>query len=113
MNRVLKSSDHVKLDQTYIETALYGLWKINVINLISTKAGLAKNFHIQPSEIDLMPMWEYELFMKALNEQIKEENAQNESEMAKYDINKYQKMAQNPQKMMPKMPNMNMNLPKF
>ena len=33
--------------------------------------------------------------------------------MDKYDINKYQKMAQNPQKMMPKMPNMNINMPKF
>ena len=72
-----------------------------------------KNFHIAPSELDSMPMWEFELFIKALNEQIKEENAQNEGEMSKYDIAKYQKMAQNPQKMMPKMPNINMKMPKF
>lgn len=113
MNLRQRNSVRDKLDNTYIEFAIYGLWKINVVNLINTKAGLAKNFHIAPSELETMPMWEYELFMKALNEHIKEENAQNEGEMAKYDMNKYQKMAQNPQKMMPKMLNMNMSLPKF
>lgn len=60
-----------------------------------------------------MVYWEYEMFLDALNDQIKETNEQQQGEMDKYDIDKYQKMAQNPQKMMPKMPNMNINMPKF
>lgn len=86
-------------------------WKIDVMELIKTKASLTKNFHICPLEVDKMPMWEYELWIKVLNDQIEEENKEQEGEMSKYDINKYQKMAQNPQKMMPKMPSMNMKIP--
>jgi sortase (surface protein transpeptidase) len=56
------------------------------------KAILAKEFHIQPSEFDIMPMWEYELFMKELNNAIKEDNKRNQEEEEKYnlkDIKKY------------------------
>ena len=54
-------------------------------------------------------MWEYEIFIKELNEQVKEENKKQESEMDKYHVSDYQKMAnpRNMQKMMqPKMPSM-------
>lgn len=83
------------------------------MGLTKTKAALTKEFHISPIEIDKMIMWEYELWMDALNDQIKEENDQQKAETDKYDMTKYQKMAQNPAKMMPKMPNMNFNIPKF
>ena len=96
------------MDNSYIEKAIISLWMINIENLITNKVHLAKNFHIQPSEIDKMPMWEYEIFMKTLNEVVKEENKKQKGEMDKYDINSYKKMA-NPT--MPKMPSMNM--PKF
>ena len=105
--------DKITLDSSYIESAIIGLWKINIIGLIKTKASIVKEFHISPNEIDKMFYWEYEMFLDALNDQIKETNEQQQGEMDKYDINKYQKMAQNPQKMMPKMPNMNINMPKF
>lgn len=110
---MLKNSVADKLDNTYIDYAIYLLWKINIIGLVKTKATLAKEFHISPLEIDKMMMWEYELWMDALNDQIKEENDQQQQEYGKYDMTKYQKMAQNPSKMMPKMPNMNFNIPKF
>ena len=105
----LKSSDqdNIKLDNSYLETAVYALYKINIINHITNKAALAKNFHIQPSEIDKMPMWEYELFMKALNDQVKEENEQQKKEMDKYDMPDPKKLS-NPSSIMksytPKMP---------
>ena len=82
---------------------------------------MAKNFHIQPSEIDLMPAWEYELFMKEINEMVKEENERHEKEMESSGMNKARKMADphNIQRMqqssmnnMPKMPNMS-NLSNF
>lgn len=107
------------MDGSYIERAIIALWMINIENLITNKVHLAKNFHIQPSEVDKMPMWEYEIFMKTLNEVVDEENKKQQSEMDKYDINSYKKMANpsNMNKMMnqqtPKIPNMNFSMPKF
>lgn len=62
-----------------------------------------------------MPMWEYELFISELNNQVKEENAQQQKEMDKYNIPDPNKLS-NPSNMMksyganiPKVP----NIPKF
>ena len=84
------------------------------------KSILAKEFHIQPSEIDKMPAWEYELFMKEINQAVKEENERNQKEMDKAGIDKMQKM-QNPNYMksmqkqsMPRMDNFKMpSMPKL
>ena len=82
------------------------------MNFIKVKAILAKEFHIQPSELDAMPAWEYELFMKEINNAVKEENDRNKQEMDKSGISDAQKMA-NPNSIkrmqnssMPKMPKM-------
>lgn len=92
-----------------------------MINYIKVKTTLAKEFHIQPSEIDKMPAWEYELFMKELNNMVKEENEKNKQEMDKAGLDKAQKMSDpkymaNQQRAMqkqsmssiPKMPNIKM-----
>ena len=81
------------LDQTFIETAIFSLYKIDLLNLIKVKASLAKEFHIQPSELDRMPAWEYELFMKEINQAVKEENERNKAEMDKAGYDKAQKMS--------------------
>ena len=77
--------------------------------MIQIKASLAKNFHIQPSEIDRMPMWEYEMFIQEMNKQVKEENEKQQGEMDKYHVKDYMKNA-NPKNMskmtQPKMPSM-------
>ena len=100
------------LDQSYLERALIALFKIDIVNYIKNKAALAKNFHIQPSEIDKMPTWEYEYFMMALNDLVNDENEEQKKEMSKYNIDQYKKMANpNSYKNMangPKMPNMTM-----
>ena len=82
------------------------------MNYIKVKSILAKEFHIQPSEIDKMPAWEYELFMKEINQAVKEENDRNKKEMDNAGIDKMQKMS-NPKYMQsmqnkytPKMPSM-------
>ena len=53
-------------------------------------------------------MWEYELFLKYLNDAIKEENDENKKEMDKYNINDMKKMS-NPSQFNKnfKMPNVN------
>ena len=110
----------VTLDANYIETAIFGLFKIDIINYIKVKSILAKEFHIQPSEIDKMPAWEYELFMREINQAVKEENERNKAEMDKAGYDKAQKMSdpKYAQRMannqIPKMPNMgSMKMPKF
>lgn len=39
-----------------------------------------------------MPAWEYELFMKEINNAVKEENERNQAEMDKSDYNNISKM---------------------
>lgn len=101
-----------RLDETYIESCIFNLIKIDLIKLIKMKVNLSKNFHIQPSEIDTMMMWEYELFIQYLNETVKEENNKQEKEMDKYHINDYKKMTSqknlNNQMKIPSLPSMKM-----
>ena len=111
-NSVQDRTDNIVLDNTYIETAIFGLFRIDLMNYIKVKSILAKEFHIQPSEIDKMPAWEYDLFMKEINQAVKEENDRNKKEMDNAGIDKMQKMS-NPKYMQsmqnkytPKMPSM-------
>lgn len=93
-----------------IETLIFGLWKINIINLVKSKAILAKEYSIQPSEIDNMLMWEYELFLEEIKDLVKESNEQSKKQMedSKYKPPKMPKYNSSPPKMprIPKMPRM-------
>ena len=75
--------------------------RIDIMGLIKLKASLSKAFHIQPSEIDAMPMWEFELYIKQLNELVEEENNKQQKEMDKYNVKGYMNMTkpENIQKM--------------
>lgn len=101
------------------EGAVFGLFKINIVNLVKIKASLAKNFRLQPSEIDAMPFWEYELFIRNINEQVEAENKEQEEQMKKYHMEEHLestrpgKMEKTMSSMTPKMPdfsNMKMNM---
>lgn len=68
--------------------------------------------HIQPSEVDSMAYWEYEIWLGEIQNQVKEQNDSQEKEMKQYNIDQYK----NPSKMMPKTPSfgsVNMNIPKI
>lgn len=90
---------------------------INIENLIITKVRIAKHYHIQPSEVDRLPYWEYELLVKTIAEEIKEENKQVEGEQKKYGDMNPSKLTGNISKSMgnmaPKMPNITVNMPKI
>jgi hypothetical protein len=90
------------------------------LNFIKIKSVLAKEFHIQPSELEMMPAWEYELFIKEINKSVKEENERNQKEMDKAGYDKIHKMSdpkylERMQKQsMPKMSDFKMpSMPKF
>ena len=72
------------------------------MNFIKIKSILAKEFHIQPSELDKMPAWEYELFIKEINKSVQEENERNQKEMDKAGYDKIQKMSDFKMPSMPK-----------
>jgi hypothetical protein len=103
---------NVVLDNSYIESAIFNMFKIDIVNLIKIKVSLAKEFHIQPSEIDKMVFWEYELFMKELNTSVKEDNRRQEKEMENSgygDIKKmtnYKNIESQYKSSMPKLPPM-------
>nr|DAQ33092.1 MAG TPA: hypothetical protein [Caudoviricetes sp.] len=99
-----------------MENIIIMLFHIDVIKLIKIKATLAKEMHVQPSEIDNMSFWEYEGWLDELQNQVKQQNDSQEREMKQYNIDQYK----NPKKMMssmtPKMPSFgstNMNIPKL
>jgi hypothetical protein len=116
---MLKSSDqdNKRIDNTFIEFAIFSLWKIDIMNFVKTKATLSKEFRIQPTEVDKMPMWEYELFLQHLNNLVKDDNENQQNEMKKYNIDDYKKIA-DPSRMskmtQPKMPNYSIpKMPKY
>lgn len=93
-----------------IDFIIFKLFSIDLLRLIQTKAILSKQFSIAPSEIDAMKFWEYEYFMKELNNLVEEENKQNEKQKEQYNMETLMKHQQSQQsKIMrnsqPKMPN--------
>lgn len=92
------------------EYITFQLFSIDLLRLIQTKAILSKQFSIAPSEIDAMKFWEYEYFMKELNNLVEEENKQNEKQKEQYNMEALMKHQQSQQsKIMrnsqPKIPN--------
>lgn len=102
----------LRINGSYIEHIIVMLFHIDVVQLIRIKATLAKEMHIQPSEVDSMAYWEYEIWLGEIQNQVKEQNDSQEKEMKQYNIDQYK----NPSKMMPKTPSfgsVNMNIPKI
>lgn len=80
-----------------MESALYSMWSIDVRNLVQNKFIICREFHIQPSEIDRMYMFEYEYLMEDINNYAKkqEEQRKKDEEKNRYSMpNMNQMMAQ-------------------
>lgn len=95
-------------------SSLYSQFQINIENLVRNKVALVRNFHIQPSEIDRMPYWEYEYFTKFANEMIEEENKQQKEGNEDYSMDAMERRSNSMMKnassnfKMPKMPSFSM-----
>lgn len=76
--------------------------------MVKNKIGLAKEYHIQPSEINAMVFFEYEYMLEEINVLQKQQEEQNASHQKEYDN---MRKGMSPQSMMPKMPKVEM--PKF
>jgi hypothetical protein len=105
----LPSKNSEANNKNSFEYITFQLFSIDLLRLIQTKAILSKQFSIAPSEIDAMKFWEYEYFMKELNNLVEEENKQNEKQKEQYNMETLMKHQQSQQsKIMrnsqPKMP---------
>ena len=64
-----------------MEFAIYSIYLVDIRNLVKSKLNICKEYHIQPSEIDRMPYYEYEYMIEDINKDIKEqEKRQKEQE---------------------------------
>lgn len=74
--------------------------------MVQNKINLSRYFHIAPSEIELMPYWEFELIIKTANENIERENEEKNKENGSYSQRKFQnpKLPKLPSYPQPKMP---------
>ena len=111
LNRIVSRSSDQDLNfwnSNCFEYMVMSLFQVNITRMIQNKASLAKNFHVQPSEIDRMQYWEYEMFIKELSDLVEQENKQQEEQLDKYhvkdltDPKRMDRMTATPQ--MPKMP---------
>lgn len=99
-----------------MESALYSLWRINIENLAKNKLFICKDWHLQPSEIDRVPFYEYELYLESINANNKEEAERQEKENKQYEA--MSKSYKNPTSSFkaPSMPSFSMpsfSMPKF
>ena len=77
-----------------MESAVYSIYKVSVVNSVRNSLFICREYHIQPSEILRMPYWIYEEYLANIKDiQMKEEKEQKDQDK-RYNS------------MMPKMPSM-------
>ena len=89
-----------------MESVTCSLFLVDIRNLVRNKLNIAKEYHIQPSEIDRMPFYEYEYMLEDINADIKEQEKRQKEEEKKYgniSTPNYNQMMSNMSKSMPKM----------
>jgi len=89
---------------------IYAPFRVTSEQMFKNQLYICKDYHIQPSEIDRMPYYQYELLLeeiKAIQKQQEKENEKQQKEQQQMSKN------MNPNSMMNSMSrNMNMNMPK-
>lgn len=71
--------------------------------MVHDKVIIVKEFYIQPSEIDRMPYWEYEMIREEVMKYLKEREQENERQRNDYNPSNY-KMPKMPQYKTPTIP---------
>lgn len=73
-------------------------------------AVLAKEYHLPPGSLDSLPFWEYELWLEELNQVVKEANEDQKASMRQEQKMRMPKLGI---PAAPKLPNINVNMPKI
>lgn len=93
-----------------MESAVYSMYKVSVVNSVRNSLYICKEYHIQPSEILRMPYWIYEEYLANIKDIQKQEEKQ-QKERDKQQSSMTPKMPSMPKMSMPSMPKV--SIPKF
>ena len=77
-----------------MESAVYSIYKVSVVNSVRNSLFICREYHIQPSEILRMPYWIYEEYLANIKDIQKKEEKEQKDQDKRYNS------------MMPKMPGM-------
>lgn len=77
-----------------MESAVYSMYKVSVVNSVRNSLFICREYHIQPSEILRMPYWIYEEYLANIKDIQKKEEKEQKDQNKRYNS------------MMPKMPSM-------
>lgn len=83
-----------------MESAVYLQWQINLKSLVQSKLVIAREYHIQPSEIDALPYFEFEAYKDEISATAKKEKEEQEKREKEYSSSKFK----TPKVQTPKMP---------
>ena len=93
-----------------MESAVYSIYKVSVVNSVRNSLFICREYHIQPSEILRMPYWIYEEYLANIKDiQKKEEKEQKDQDKRYNSI--MPKMPSMPKMSAPSMPKI--SIPKF
>lgn len=77
-----------------MESAVYSIYKVSVVNSVRNSLFICREYYIQPSEILRMPYWIYEEYLANIKDIQKKEEKEQKDQDKRYNS------------MMPKMPSM-------
>ena len=77
-----------------MESAVYSIYKVSVVNSVRNSLFICREYHIQPSEMLKMPYWIYEEYLANIKDIQKKEEKEQKDQDKRYNS------------MMPKMPSM-------
>ena len=77
-----------------MESAVYSIYKVSVVNSVRNSLFICREYHIQPSEILRMPYWIYEEYLANIKDIQKKEEKEQKDQDKRYNS------------IMPKIPNM-------
>lgn len=77
-----------------MESAVYSIYKVSVVNSVRNSLFICREYHIQPSEILRMPYWIYEEYLANIKDIQKKEEKEQKDQDKRYNS------------MMPKIPSM-------
>lgn len=93
-----------------MESAVYSMYKVSVVNSVRNSLFICREYHIQPSEILRMPYWIYEEYLANIKDIQKKEEKEQKDQDKRYN-SMMPKMPSMPKMSVPAMPKI--SIPKF
>lgn len=93
-----------------MESAVYSIYKVSVVNSVRNSLFICREYHIQPSEILRMPYWIYEEYLANIKDIQKKEEKEQKDQDKRYN-SMVPKMPSMPKMSAPSMPKI--SIPKF